>query len=151
MRNVDELAQELYDLLANAPDGERRDDLMDALGIAEVSLFHRVKGALQDLLGGGDTITVVGDPKSGQEGGWVYSLRADPQNPISLDYLIAKTRNIFARQKRQYMVHRALAEGTDGRTAAGRAARRLVRSQYRAMEDTVDVLVELGQSPPSMP
>jgi hypothetical protein len=49
------------------------------------------------------------------------------------------------------MVIRSLAAGINGNTTAGRYIRRLARSQYRTLEDTVDVLVDLGEPAPSLP
>lgn len=142
--SLDEYAQEMFDILANSPEGLVRDDLMSQLGVTEVSLFHRIKGALQDLLGANDTLNVVGDSSTNNEGGWTYSLQGDPAHPISTQYLVNKTKGILRRQKRQFMVQKALVKGTPGNTTVGRAARRLLRSQQRCMEDTLDVLIELG-------
>jgi hypothetical protein len=161
MTVYDDLAQDLYNLLQPiAPASRQRNDLMDRLGMIddpsgvptgqEVRDFHIVKGKLQDLLGVTDTVTLIGEPTWGV-GGWMYSLRGDPTDNEARDYLIAKTSGLFQRQKRAYRVLQGLANGINGSTTAGRYIRRLMRSQYRALEDTVDVLVELGVTAPPLP
>ena len=167
MTILDDQAHDLYDLLqAAAPNMVPRDDLMESLGliggrllgnpnaaptVKEVTRFHRIKGVLQDHLAAADVVTVVGDPSTNGLSCWSYGLQGDPSHPIATLYLVAKTKNTFLRQKRQYLIHKTLAAGIPGNTTVGRYARRLMRSQYRALEDTVDVLVELGASAPPLP
>jgi hypothetical protein len=160
MSRYDDLAQDLYDLLILvAPAARPRDELMDDLGMIadpavgptarEVGDFHAVKGKLQDLLGVTDTITLVGEPNG--VGAWEYALRGDPTDTMATTYLVIKAKGLFLRQKRAYRVLQALSAGISGSTVAGRMVRRLMRSQYRALEDTVEVLVELGEPAPTLP
>lgn len=152
MNRLDRLAAEMYHILQGvSPRAMDRDDLMRAMGIVTVSDFHQIKGVLQDLLGATDTINLVADPSNNGLSGWTYSLQGDPTEPAVRAYLVAKTKGILQRQLRQYSIHRSLAAGISGNTVAGRAARRLQRSHYRTIEDTVDVLVELGEPAPSLP
>jgi len=140
---INELAAEMFDVLADATDPVQRDELMTTLGITSVVEFHNVKGALQDSLGGGDSITVIGEPTA-EEGGWFYSLDGDGTSVKSVDYLTYKERQIFSRQARAWMVVNALCRATNGRTAKGRTLRRQRRSITRSLEDTLDVMSELG-------
>ena len=145
-------ADQIHQLLANNPEGMLRDGLMAACQppIPDVNTFHIVKGVLQDRLSIAQ-ITVCGDSSTSMEGGWTYSLRGDPEHPIARRYQIYKLRNLFGRQRRSYMVAKALENGTNGRTTAGRAARRVTMQNRRTMEDIADALVELGVVPPAIP
>jgi len=148
-------ASQIHTLLANNPDGMKRDDLMAACQppIPDVNTFHVVKGILQDRLGS-TQITVVGDSRTagqGVKGGWTYSLQGDPEHPIARRYSIYKLRRIFAFQRRSYVVSTALANGINGRTAVGRAANRVRMQNRRTMEDIADALTELGVVPPAIP
>lgn len=147
---IDRLAGEMFDLLAAHADGMTRDALMDEMGLTDVGTFHEVKGRLQDLLGGSDSLTVAGDSTTALDGGWTYTLEGDPNSEASIKYNEAKQRNVYGRQRRAYMVALGLARGTDGRSAAGRAVRRQVRSLYRVLEDTVDVMDEMGMTLPDL-
>lgn len=156
----DAYAQDMFNALAAvAPNGLTRNQLLEALNIIpagatptsrQVVFFHHVKGHLQDILGATDLVTMVGEQTVGDQG-WIYRLEGDPTAPVSRLYLIQKTRGIFKRQSRSFMVIRSLAAGINGNTTAGRYIRRLARSQYRTLEDTVDVLVDLGEPAPSLP
>lgn len=140
---LEELAAEMFDLLAASTEPIQRDPLMHQLGLTTVPDFHTVKGALQDMLGGADTINVVGEATA-EPGGWYYSLSGDGSEAKVMTYLTFKERQIFARQSRAWMVVNSMCAATDGRTAQGRALRRQRRSITRSLEDTLDVMVELG-------
>lgn len=148
---IDDLAQQMFDLLVAAPDPVQRDTLMADLGLTSIVEFHNVKGALQDMLGSGDTINIVGE-STGDPGGWYYSLDGDGSSAASVTYLTYKERQIFARQSRAWMVVNSLCNASDGRSVKGRALRRQRRSIARSLEDTLDVMVELGITDlPAMP
>jgi hypothetical protein len=151
MSRLDDLASDMFDMLAAiAPTGIPRDDIITALGIYDVNEFHGVKGALQDMLGEIDIITVVGE-RGAAGAGWEYSLRGDPTDPAVVSYLVERSYNDFSRDRRSFVIAKALAAGIPGRTSAGRAALRRARMAYRSMEDTVDMLTELGEPAPALP
>lgn len=154
---IDTLAQEMFDLLASNPNEIQRDDIVKAIGLSGTMDFHDVKGVLQDLLGEGDSINVVGRAakQSGGEDparGYFYRLEGDGNSPVSKQYQIQKARGLFTRQKRALSVSNSMVKDSDGRTAAGRALRAQNRNMRRTMEDTIDVLAVLGDPhPPDMP
>jgi hypothetical protein len=148
---IENLAVTMFETLAECPEPMQRDTIMAIMGMTSVVEFHDVKGALQDALGGADTITVIGEPTA-DEGGWYYSLEADGASEKSRVYLAYKERQIFARQSRAWMVVNALCRASDARTVKGRALRRQRRSITRSLEDTLDVMTELGIADlPAMP
>jgi len=161
MTKMGRLAQDLYDLqVAAMPRECSRNELMKGIGIVanpakgptqnEIVFFHEIKGYLQDILAVTDVVTMVGRRVAGNQG-WMYSLQGGPTHPVSKEYMIEKTRGLFKRHKRSYAVMTALSAGISGSTTEGRYIRRLQRTAYRALEDTVDVLAELGVSAPSLP
>ena len=141
---VAEWAQGMFDLLVKNPDGLTRDKIMEDLDIPSVGEFHETKGLLQDLCGATDSLTIVGDSKSSMDGGWTWSIQANPSSPEAKGYQIRKMRGLFGRQYRSYMVAKALAKGTPGNAAVGRSVRRMQRSIYNSMVETKDALAELG-------
>ena len=161
MNKLDGWMQRLYDLLLiAAPYGVPRDDLMEDLGIMadpvagptakEIVLFHEIKGKLQDKLGLTDVVTVVGHQENAGEP-WVYSLQGDPKNPVSEEYLKSRAVKEFATECRSYLVSRALAAGVPGNTTIGKYIQKVQRQGYRKLEDSAELLDELGERVPSMP
>jgi hypothetical protein len=142
MSDREECASAMFDILAAAPEPISRDEIMALLSIQGVSEFHKTKGVLQDMLGSDDEINLVGEHANGN--GWFYSLRGAPDDEIARRYLIQKERNILGREIREYFVVCSLARNVDKRTTAGRLAYRVVKQAYRKIEDSSDLLVELG-------
>ena len=136
-------ADQLFDLLDASPHGMTRDALMAKLGITDVNLFHVIKKQLQKTLGS-DTVTIVGDPKTNNEGGWTYSLQGDPAHPLAQRYLILRSENLLSRHMVSYTISKGLRNGVDRRTTAGQAINRLLEAERRVIVDTFEVLVHLG-------
>jgi hypothetical protein len=148
--NIQHFADSLEaELDAIKPNGLTRDQLMGRTGIPDVSTFHWAKRVLQEKLSGG-TETVVGDSATNNYGGWTYSIQSQPDAAASRVYQIRKHRQIFGRLRTTYLVVAVLARG-QGRTAVGRYTQRHARDLYAMMENTVDILVDLGAQAPRLP
>lgn len=140
---IEGYADRLFDLLVASPDGLTRDALMAQLGITDVNMFHVIKRQLQKTLGT-DTVTIVGDPKTNNEGGWTYSLQGDPSHPLAQQYLILRAENLLSRHMTSHTITKSLRNGVDRRTTAGQVINRMLETERRLIVDTFEVLVSLG-------
>ena len=140
---IEGYADQLFDLLVASPDGMTRDAIMAKLGITDVNTFHIIKRQLQKTLGT-DTVTVVGDPKTNNDGGWTYSLQGDPSHPVAQQYQILRGENLLSRNLTSFTITKALRNGVDRRTVAGQTANRMLETQRRLIIDTFEFLVQLG-------
>ena len=149
MNRIDRLAVEVFNLLRQQTSPISRDDIIALTDVNSVVEFHNVKTRLQAVLSSTDTVTLVGQPGAGQEA-WYYSLVGTATDEYH-DYMVLREEGIYARTTSSWHVVTPLVRAADPTTAEGLRLSRQQRSLERTLDDTYDVLVDLGVSPPPPP
>lgn len=136
------LADELFDRLAERPEGLEIGEIADSLGVP-VNIAREVVKVLRQVLAEGDRIAV---PVNCEGGRWLYTLSGDtgetgPVQGWTRRRMGAATANL----ETDVMTWAALAQNVDGRTSNGKMTRYVAKSMARIQEDIKDLFPELDR------
>lgn len=134
----DQLASDLFTLLADRSEGVNIHEIQDRLGLGSPYLAHKVIRHLRLILGKGDEIAV---PWKADGRRRLYFLSEDAGGEVK-QWSVVRQKTALARLDVDIATWDAVARGEDGRTAKGKAARYISRSLDRVREDVRDLFPE---------
>ena len=124
------LYQDLFDVLADLPDGTTKPDLCTRLDATPDRLDRAIR-QLRRVLGEGDTINLIAEP-DGLRQPWRYRLvgKLDEARP----WVKNRRRDLTTRIRTMALVADSLVAGSDGRTLDGRKARLMATTLHYLVE-----------------
>ena len=122
---------ELFDYLADQPEGVTIDDIAAELGVV-YSRARKIVRKLRLLLGETDQINLVCDPAGASER-WIYRLVGNLE--AARPWIDTRLRDLEARLETSRAVAKSLISATDGRTNDGKRVRKIERALTRLLED----------------
>jgi hypothetical protein len=136
---IQDLAGEVYDLLADAPEGLTKYDMAAKLSMPIPAISRAIRSA-RETLGEDDTLFILCEPQGSREP-WLYRL-VDGSTLIDFAESAWVPNRVRDAQSRVSMIALAMAiasRATDGRSIDGRKARAMTRQLGRLVEDLEEI------------
>lgn len=131
----------LFDYAVERPVGFTRYDVADDLGWTK-DRFTKAVNATRRTLGHDDMINLVCDPQ-GQHEAWLYRLVGTPAE--SSVWIANRVGDTEARLHTMKDVSRSMERASDGRTIAGRKARKMARSFEYLIQELADIDADMSE------
>lgn len=134
-RSMEEKLHQVYDMIREAPEGIRIDEIASEMGVTEVTARSYIR-RLRLILGTTDEMNIACDPQ-GQNEKWIYRLVGNLDD--SEGWITNRLTDAETRLETIEAVSTSIVEATDGRTIEGRKARKIQRTVSFLMGELGDI------------